>query len=195
MKKLLLAVLLIGVLVGVAVGVWRGRVGLKGSDEGIAHQEGKTSISIKSNTMEISSVAFTKDGTVPVKYTCDGDNINPPLAISGVPEGSQSLVLIVDDPDAPTGTWTHWTVWNIKPDTKEIKENSVPEGSVQGTTSDGSVGYHGPCPPSGAHRYFFKLYALDSELNLDKSAKVDQLVSAMNPHVISQAELMGKYSR
>ena len=121
--------------------------------------------------------------------------MNPPIFFSGIPEGSKSLALIVDDPDASSGTWTHWTVWNIAPGTKEIKENSVPERAMQGTTSAGSTGYHGPCPPSGTHRYFFRIYALDAELQLDSNAKMDELNKAMEGHILAQGELMGKYSR
>jgi len=145
--------------------------------------------------MVISSPVFKNKGLMPVKYTCDGADVNPPLIISDVPEGAKSLVLIVDDPDAPAGTWVHWTVWNINPKTEEIAENSVPADSVEGITSFGKYGYGGPCPPSGAHRYFFKLYALDTALDLDKEAKAPDIEEAMAGHVLAKAELMGKYSR
>lgn len=145
--------------------------------------------------MEIKSIAFENEGAIPSKFTCDGANINPELTFSGVPSDTKSLVLVVDDPDAPSGTWTHWTVWNIDHETTEIGENTVPEGAIQGTTSDGSQGYHGPCPPSGTHRYFFKVYALDTILTLEPSAGVDELMVKVSGHVIEQAQIMGKYGR
>lgn len=143
--------------------------------------------------MVISSPAFENNRDIPAKYTCDGDNVNPPLEISDVPEETKSLLLIVDDPDAPMGTWIHWTVWNINPQTKAIEENSVPQGATEGMTDFGQPGYGGPCPPSGTHRYFFKLYALDTALQLDSSAKVNDLETAMEGHILAQAELIGLY--
>lgn len=145
--------------------------------------------------MKISSPAFAESESIPQKYSCDGDKINPPLSFSGMPENTKSLALIVDDPDAPAGTFTHWTVWNIKPDTMGIAENSVPEGVVQGATSRGNPGYVSPCPPTGTHRYFFKLYALDTEISLGSKAEVNELIQAMKGHVIEKAELLGKYGR
>lgn len=145
--------------------------------------------------MNITSTAFSNEGTVPKKYTCDGEDVNPPLEFSDIPAGTKSLALIVDDPDAPAGTWVHWTLWNIKPETKEILENTVPESSTEGTTSFGKPGYGGPCPPSGVHRYYFKLYALDTVLNLGADAKVSELEKAASGHILGQATIMGKYSR
>lgn len=145
--------------------------------------------------MIISSPAFENNKEIPSKYTCDGENINPSLQISKVPEGTQSLVLIMDDPDAPAGTWVHWIIWNIDPKTAEVAENSVPPGGVGGVTSFGSTGYGGPCPPSGTHRYFFKLYALDTKLDLPSEADKAQLEKAMEGHILDQAELVGLYSR
>ncbi len=145
--------------------------------------------------MKISSPAFENQQNILVKYTCDGANLNPPLEISGVPENAQSLVLIVDDPDAPSGTWTHWTLWNIDPQIAGIDENSFPPGAVQGKTSFGKSGWGGPCPPSGTHRYFFKLFALDAKLDLTGSVSVENLQAAMNPHIIESAELVGLYGR
>ena len=145
--------------------------------------------------MKITSPAFKNNSSIPLLYTCDGKNINPPLLISATPKETKSLALIVDDPDAPVGLWVHWIVWNIPPDAKEIKENSVPEGSIEGMTNFGKSGYGGPCPPSGEHRYFFKLYALDSELNIPPTADKMALEDAMIGHVLEKTELLGLYSR
>lgn len=148
----------------------------------------------QTSNMKISSTVFANQQNIPEKYTCNGDNINPPLEIYDVPEGAQTLALIIDDPDAPTGTWTHWTVWNINPQIGTIEENSVPPNAVQGKTSAGLAGYGGPCPPSGTHRYFFKLFALDTKLNLASSTNVSELQDAMNDHILESAELIGLYS-
>lgn len=145
--------------------------------------------------IKITSPAFSQDGKIPVKYTCDGSNANPALSISGVPDNAQSLAIIVDDPDAPNGTFNHWIAWNIDPKIDTIAENKLPSGAVSGTNSAGKVGYVGPCPPSGTHRYIFTDYALDTKLNLDSSAKKEDLLKAMEGHVIGQGELIGKYSR
>jgi len=144
--------------------------------------------------MKISSPAFLNNEPIPSKYTCDGTNVNPPLLFENIPKETKSLVLIVDDPDASGGTWTHWLVWNMGPTTKTIKENSLPEDVVEGTTSFGKPGYGGPCPPSGTHRYFFKLFALDTELNLTKNTNKEQLERVVSKHVISKAEIIGLYS-
>jgi len=145
--------------------------------------------------MRIKSSAFQHAERIPLKYTCDGEDINPPLTIEDIPKGTESLVLIVDDPDAPMGVWTHWTLWNIAPKTEEIGEDSVPAGAVEGMTNFKSTGYGGPCPPDGQHRYFFKLYALDSELELDSSVDAEELEEAMNKHIIEKAELVGVYEK
>lgn len=145
--------------------------------------------------MKIESSAFLDNQFIPSKYTCDGENVNPPLKISGVPSETKSLVLIVDDPDAPRGTWVHWTLWNINPKITEISENNSPEGAVEGVTDFGKPGYGGPCPPSGTHRYFFKIYALDITLDLEVSAKVKDIEKAMEGHILDQARLIGLYSR
>lgn len=121
--------------------------------------------------------------------------MSPPLEISGVPEGAKSMVLIMDDPDATHGLWVHWVLWNISPDTKEIPENSVPAGAAEGMTSFGKPGYGGPCPPSGTHRYFFKLCALNKKLELSPSAGKVELEEVMAGQVLDQAELIGLYSR
>ncbi len=145
--------------------------------------------------MKISSESFQDGGYIPPKFTADGEKINPRLLIEGVPQTAKSLALIVDDPDAPSGTFIHWTVWNISPAVAEIAENSVPAQAVQGITSDGEPGYVPPAPPNGTHRYFFKIYALDTELDLDESARISDLISAMEGHTIDKAELVGLYSR
>lgn len=145
--------------------------------------------------MQLTSPAFGHNQSIPPAYTCDADDVNPPLETSGVPQAAQSLVLIVDDPDAPRGDWVHWTIWNIRPDVKEIGENSVPAGGVEGLTDFGRTGWGGPCPPSGEHRYQFKLYALDTTLNLDQSAKKADVERAMQNHVLDQTVLVGLYRR
>lgn len=144
--------------------------------------------------MKITSTAFENEGIIPSKYTCDGENINPVLLIEDVPEGTKTLALIVDDPDSPVGIWVHWLVWNISPDTTEIKENSVPKSAGQGTSSFGTVGYGGPCPPSGTHRYLFKLFALDTEIDLDSKGDKAALESRMEGHIIDKVMYLGKYS-
>ncbi|SRR6266404_1384792 len=144
--------------------------------------------------MKITSSAFQEGGNIPSKFSCDGGNTSPPLQISNVPPEAKSLVLIVDDPDAPSGLFTHWAVWNISPQTNTVAEGSTPKG-VQGTNDFGRSGYGGPCPPSGMHRYYFKIFALDRELDLPFGAKRSQLDAALKGHAIAQGELMGRYSR
>lgn len=145
--------------------------------------------------MKISSPEFKNNELIPKKFTCQGENINPKLIFADVSKNAASLVLIMDDPDAPAGTWVHWVLFNISPNTKEINENSVPDNAVQGLNSWPKNGYGGPCPPSGIHRYFFKLYALDTMLNLDKSATKKDVEKAMQGHIIAEAELMGLYKK
>lgn len=145
--------------------------------------------------MRIISSAFTHNSRIPAQYTCDGANINPPLEFFDVPNNAESLVLIVDDPDAPAGTWVHWTLWNMQPGRTEILEDNSPVEANEGMTSFGKTGYGGPCPPAGEHRYFFKLYALDCEIELDATAEVEELEKAIEGHVIAQAELVGVYER
>jgi Raf kinase inhibitor-like YbhB/YbcL family protein len=144
--------------------------------------------------MKITSSAFQEGGNIPSKFTCDGSDISPPLQIAEVPSGTKSLALVVDDPDAPSGLFTHWMVWNISPQTNTIEEGSTPKG-VDGTNDFGKSGYGGPCPPSGTHRYYFKIFALDRELDLPPGTKRSQLDAAMKGHVVEQGELMGRYSR
>jgi Raf kinase inhibitor-like YbhB/YbcL family protein len=147
------------------------------------------------STLKITSPVFKHNDRIPPKYTCDGADINPPLLVENVPAGTQSLSLIVDDPDAPRGIWVHWVVWNIAPDTKEIKEHTVPSGAQQGINDFRKNSYGGPCPPSGTHRYFFKLYALNVKLNIDRNANKASLEKAMSGHILGQAELIGLYAR
>jgi Raf kinase inhibitor-like YbhB/YbcL family protein len=144
--------------------------------------------------MKIMSSAFQEGANIPSKFTCDGGDVSPPLQIGGVPSAARSLVLIVDDPDAPGGLFTHWIVWNIPTQTTTIAEGSAPKG-VQGTNDFGKTGYGGPCPPSGTHRYFFKIFALDRELDLPAGAKRAKLDAQMRGHVIAHAEWMGRYAR
>lgn len=151
-------------------------------------------IDIDTTSMKITSPVFENSRKIPSKYTCDDKNINPPLAVSGVPESAKSLVLIVDDPDAPMGTWVHWTIWNMDPALTEIAEDSVPEG-IEGVTSFDKPGYGGPCPHSGTHRYFFKLYALDTILSIRETSDKKALEEAMEGHTLASAELVGLYSR
>jgi len=145
-------------------------------------------------TMKITSSAFHEGANIPSKFTCDGSDTSPPLQIAGVPSGAKSLVLIVDDPDAPGGLFTHWLVWNIPPQTGSIAEGSAPQG-VQGANDFGKSGYRGPCPPPGTHRYSFKIFALDREMELRSGAKRSQVDAAMKGHVIAQGELVGRYAK
>jgi hypothetical protein len=144
--------------------------------------------------MKITSSAFQQAASIPSKFTCDGANASPPLQITDVPSEAKSLALIVDDPDAPGGLFTHWIVWNISPQTSTVAEGSTPKGA-QGTNDFGKSGYGAPCPPSGTHRYYFKIFALDRELDLPVGAQRSQLDAAIKGHVIAQGELMGRYSR
>jgi len=145
--------------------------------------------------LSISSPVFENNGSIPGKYTCDGMDVNPPLKIDNVPSEAKSLALIVDDPDAPRGIWVHWVVWNIDPKTEEIREGTVPKDSVQGINDFEKRDYGGPCPPSGTHRYFFKLYALDSLLNFSSDAGKAGLEKAMEGHILAQAQIVGLYKR
>lgn len=146
-------------------------------------------------TMKLESPTFTNNTQIPAKYTCKGENISPPLLIKDVPEEAQSLVLMVEDPDAPMKTWLHWTVWNIDPKTTDIAEGTTPEGSTQGLTDFGATGYGGPCPPSGTHRYLFKLMALDTVLDLTTGASLNDLKDATNGHILAESTLIGLSSK
>jgi Raf kinase inhibitor-like YbhB/YbcL family protein len=146
------------------------------------------------SSVSVTTPAFQAGGDIPAKFTCNGANVNPELKINGVPNEAKSLVLIVDDPDAPRGLFTHCIVWNIDPKTTNIGENSAPAGAVQGTNDFGKRNYGGPCPPSGTHRYFFKIFALDTKLDLKPGARRAELDAAMRGHTLAQGELMGRYS-
>lgn len=153
-----------------------------------------TSIAIAEgeSNMKISSPEFNHNQSIPAKFTCEGQNINSALIIEGIPKETKSLALIVDDPDAPVGIWVHWVVYNI-PVINRIEENSIP--GKQGVTSSGKKDFHGPCPPSGTHRYFFKIYALDTTLNLNEGISKKELETAMQGHILDKAELIGLYKK
>jgi Raf kinase inhibitor-like YbhB/YbcL family protein len=150
--------------------------------------------------LEIKSTAFEEGGSIPRKYTCDGTDISPPLSWTQPPEGTKSLVLICDDPDAPMGTWVHWVLYSLSPDTLELPED-VPDkkevlgGAMQGTNDFRRIGYGGPCPPSGTHRYYFTLYAIDSEPGLGAGATKKEVLTNIEGHVLAEGQLMGRYSR
>ena len=145
--------------------------------------------------MKITSPAFQEGGTILEKFSKNGQNVNPELRIEGAPAEAKSLALIVDDPDAPVGLFTHWLVWNVDPKTTEIAENSVPKGGLQATNDFPGQRYDGPQPPSGTHRYYFKIFALDQMLDLKPGAKRRDVDAAVEGHVIGQGELMGRYSK
>lgn len=145
--------------------------------------------------MKITSSAFLDNDKIPPKYTCDSENINPALTFSEVPKEAQSLALIMDDPDAPHGIFTHWLIFNMPPATIQILENSVPENSLLGTTDFGKAQYGGPCPPSGTHRYFFKLYALGSILEIPEGSERKEIEKAMEGHILDSAQIVGLYSK
>jgi hypothetical protein len=152
--------------------------------------EGETTM-----TLVITSLAFKEGETIPVEYTCNGQNISPPLAWSGLPPDTQTLALISDDPDAPAGTWVHWVVYNLPSSTVELLAG-VQNPGVDGTNSSRKTGYSGPCPPAGKpHRYFFKLYALDTTLVLEPGANKAELEKAIRGHVLAEGQLMGTFSR
>jgi len=150
---------------------------------------------IKLPAMKIASSVFKQGELIPAKHSCQGDDINPPLKISAVPASAKSLAMVMDDPDAPNGTWVHWIVFNIPPQIHELAENGVPANAIQGKNSWGKSKYGGPCPPSGSHRYLFKIYALDMMLSLNATADKKQLEAAMKDHIVEQAELMGTYQK
>ena len=151
--------------------------------------------------LQISTTAFSNGGNIPKKYSCDGADVSPPLAWSSAPAGTQSFALIADDPDAPVGLWVHWVLYNVPAGTTELaegtdKKDELAGGALQGRNDFRKIGYGGPCPPPGkAHRYYFKLYALDTKLNLKSGASKSDLEQAMKGHILEQSQLMGKYGR
>ena len=152
------------------------------------------------DSMNLTSTAFSYGEFIPAKYSCNGEDVSPSLSWTEPPAGTQSFALIMDDPDAPVGTWVHWVLFNLPASARGLSEGmpsdlKFADGSVQGITSAGSHGYHGPCPPSGTHRYFFKLYALDTTLSLTFAADKKEVLAAMDGHILAQAELMGKFSK
>jgi Raf kinase inhibitor-like YbhB/YbcL family protein len=162
-------------------------------DTAIAASKGGT-------VMELKSTAFTMGGMIPQKYSCEGENVSPPLMWKGVPEGTRSIALITDDPDAPMGTWVHWVYYDIPPTAHGLGEKIPQErkpsvGGTQGMNDSHHLGYDGPCPPSGTHRYYFKVYALDASLNLPPGASKKDVLKAMDGHVLGESVLMGKFKR
>ena len=152
-------------------------------------------------SFEISSTAFPDGGMIPKKFTCDGADVSPPLSWTPAPAGTQSFALIMDDPDAPAGTWVHWVIYNLPADTSELpegveKQKQLASRAIQGRNDFRRIGYGGPCPPPGKpHRYSFKLYALDTELNLKTEATKPELERALKSHILGETELMGRYGR
>jgi len=147
-------------------------------------------------SLAITSTAFAHGAAIPEMYTCDGDNVAPPLSFGGVPKGTKALALLMDDPDAPVGDWVHWIVLDMPPSCAGLDEDGEPPaGARQGRNSWGRVGWGGPCPPSGKHRYFFRLFALDAPTGLPEGATKQQLLTALEGHVLATAELMGTYAR
>jgi len=154
----------------------------------------------KKMDIKLRSTAFEEGGMIPEQYTCDSKDISPPLAWESVPDSTKSIALICDDPDAPMGTWVHWVLFNLPANIKELTENIPPQeilanGAKQGTNDFRNIGYGGPCPPGGTHRYYFKIYALDTVLTLEASATKTKLLKAMEGHILAEGRLMGKYKR
>jgi hypothetical protein len=175
-------------------------VGCSGSPEPAAPAFPATAVSQGGATMKLSSPAFADGAVIPMRYTCTGDDVSPPLAWSDTPAGAKSVALIVDDPDAPVGTWVHWVAFNLPVTAGGLPEGikdakQLPSGGTQGTNSWRRIGYGGPCPPSGTHRYFFKLYALDTTLSLGNNATAKDLQAAMKGHILAESQLMGRFKR
>jgi Raf kinase inhibitor-like YbhB/YbcL family protein len=148
----------------------------------------------------LKSSAFKEGEFIPKKFTCDGENISPPLEWSEIPEGTKSIAIICDDPDAPMETWVHWVIYNIPASVNKLKENIpfekvLEDGTIQGKNDFRKIGYGGPCPPSGIHRYFFKIYSLNTTLAFAPGLTKGELLHAMEEHILSEGKLMGKYSR
>lgn len=152
--------------------------------------------------MQIKSTAFEENGLIPRKYTCDGSDVSPPLTWTRPPAGTKGIALICDDPDAPMGTWVHWVIYGLSPETQSLPENVPPQKTVLGGAKQGindfrKIGYGGPCPPRGhgAHRYFFKIYALDIEIDLPPGATKQEVEKAMKGHILAEGQIIGKYGR
>lgn len=161
----------------------------------IAQQATSSAMSTSTmSTFALSTPAFTNGGAIPAKYTCDGDDMSPPLALDNAPQGTLTYAVIVEDPDAPAGTWDHWVVFNIPVEHTRLGEGEVPPGT-EGTNSAGGTHFHGPCPPDGTHRYFFRAYALDTNLRLAPGVRKQEVLEAMKGHVLATAELTGVYER
>ena len=161
-----------------------------------AEQTAAQSAAAATTALSLTSPAFTEGSPIPQQYTCDGDNISPALEWQGIPAETASLALIMDDPDAPGRTWVHWVLYNIPPNTTALPKAVVAaDVATPGQGSNSRTGYAGPCPPSGTHRYFFKLYALDTTLDLAEGSDKEQLLTAMESHILAEAQLMGTYER
>lgn len=156
-----------------------------------------TTITSQNTTMHITSDAFKENERIPARFTCDGEDISPKLTIEEVPEGTQSLALVMDDPDAPNGTFTHWIMWNIDPKTAVIEEGSAPANALEGINGAGKSGYIGPCPPSGEHHYRFQLYALNSILDLPAESSAQDLQAQLQDDsiILAQTQLTGLYQK
>lgn len=170
---------------------------------GETHAQGKVkgyNITQGGKTMELTSSSFVHEGTIPSKHTCDGKNISPPLSWQGAPRETRSFALICDDPDAPMGTWVHWVFYDIPAEVTSLPENVARQQEITGLGKNGKNtsrrwGYDGPCPPSGTHRYYFKLYALDDNLNLKAGLTKEELLQVIKGHTLAEAQLMGRYKR
>lgn len=147
-------------------------------------------------SLTVQSLDFENNNLIPKEFTCQGNDLqSPSLQLSAIPKNTKALALIVDDPDASNGDWVHWVIFNMPASTTSLSSNNIPNGAINGRNSWGSQGYRGPCPPAGKHRYFFKLYALDSDLQLDSNANKQELLQAMQGHILEQGELIGLYQK
>jgi Raf kinase inhibitor-like YbhB/YbcL family protein len=165
----------------------------------VSHASGQTKGG-QDMAIKVTSTAFSEGQMIPKQYTCDGEDISPPITWSGVPDGAKSIALICDDPDAPMGTWVHWVLFNVSPKTEGLAEGvssskTLENGGNHGTNDFRKFGYGGPCPPGGTHRYYFKVYALDTLLDLDPGITKADLVKAMKGHILAEGQLMGRYKR
>jgi Raf kinase inhibitor-like YbhB/YbcL family protein len=190
LKRILISVLCLAFMIYADLGT-----NLALSDELGAGEEGK-----KMQTIELKSASFGSGEMIPRKYTCDGEDVSPALSWGSIPEGTKEIVLICDDPDAPGGTWVHWVLFGLAPDSTSLTENFGKKETVlgvrQGKNDFGKVGYGGPCPPKGpAHRYFFKLYALDKSLDLKPEVKKADVMKAIDGHILGHGEIVGRYGR